>query len=68
MSFTRQLQALGAELDDLLENTSMTMCLMDVSGVIRWQNPASVALVGDRRGLPGIEAIAPEYGALDGHP
>jgi len=61
MSFTRQLQALGAELDDVLDRLSMPMCLVDVSGVIRWQNAASVALVGDKRGLPGVEAVAPEY-------
>jgi DNA-binding CsgD family transcriptional regulator len=61
MTFTRQLQALGAELDDALEALSMPMCIADVTGVIRWQNAAFVALVGDKRGRPGVEAVAPEY-------
>jgi DNA-binding CsgD family transcriptional regulator len=61
MSFTRQLQSLGAELDDVLEQLGMPMWLVDASGVVRWQNAASVALVGDRRGQSGVAAVAPEY-------
>jgi DNA-binding CsgD family transcriptional regulator len=61
MSFTRQLQALGAKLDDVLEKLTMPVVLVDASGVIRWQNRASIALVGDKCGEPGVEAVAPEY-------
>jgi DNA-binding CsgD family transcriptional regulator len=61
MSFTRELQTLGAELDDVLDRLATPIVLVDASGVIRWQNAASIALVGDRCGSPGVEAVAPEY-------
>jgi DNA-binding CsgD family transcriptional regulator len=61
MSFTRQLQALGAKLDDVLEKLTMPVMLVDASGVVRWQNAASIALVGEKRGVAAVDAVAPEY-------
>lgn len=40
---------------------TMPVMLADAEGTIRWQNAASIALVGDRRGQPGVEIVAPEY-------
>jgi DNA-binding CsgD family transcriptional regulator len=61
MSFTRQLQELGVELDGVLEKLTMPVVLVDATGVIRWQNPASIALVGDKCGAAAVETVAPEY-------
>jgi hypothetical protein len=61
VSFTKALHAIGGRIDDVLEQMTMSVVLVDVDGVIRWQNAASIALVGDRRGLPGVESVAPEY-------
>jgi DNA-binding CsgD family transcriptional regulator len=57
----RQLRELGAGVDDLLENLAATLTLLDRTGRIRWQNEASLARVGDRRGQHYLELISPEH-------
>jgi DNA-binding CsgD family transcriptional regulator len=55
------LETLGADLAPSLERLDFATAIMDVSGRIRWQNPASVALVGQRCGSHFASALAPEH-------
>jgi DNA-binding CsgD family transcriptional regulator len=61
MSLTLQLEALGAELDTLLDEFAVPLYLVGASGVIRWQNRASIALTGDLRGSSFLAVVVPEY-------
>jgi PAS domain S-box-containing protein len=61
MSLTLHLEALGAELDTLLEEFAVPLYLVGASGVIRWQNRASIALTGDLRGSTFLAVVVPEY-------
>lgn len=61
MSLTRELEALGAGIDEPLEKLNLAVALLDASGTIRWQNATSVARIGARRGVHYLGAIAPDY-------
>lgn len=61
MSLIRQLEALGAELETLLEAFGVPLYLVNASGAILWQNRASIALTGDLRGASFRAVVAPEY-------
>jgi len=61
MSLSLQLAALGADLDAVLEEFAVPLYLVGASGVIRWQNRASIALTGDLRGSTFAAVVAPEY-------
>jgi DNA-binding CsgD family transcriptional regulator len=55
-----QLAALGIDLPTVLENNAAPVGLVNPSGVVLWQNAASVELVGDQRGRR-MTAIAEDY-------
>jgi PAS domain S-box-containing protein len=61
VSLIRQLEALGAELETLLEAFGVPLYLVNASGAILWQNRASIALTGDLRGASFLAVVAPEY-------
>jgi DNA-binding NarL/FixJ family response regulator len=58
-SLATTLGALGAQVDGTLDQVSLPMTLIDASRRIRWQNQASVALIGERRGSSYLDALAP---------
>jgi DNA-binding CsgD family transcriptional regulator len=55
------LQALGVDLDPAFEKLEVAAHLVDRSGTILWQNAASLALIGDRRGQRFFGAVAPDH-------
>jgi PAS domain S-box-containing protein len=57
---TRQLAALGGNLDDVLELVRVPAYLIDNTGRIRWLNSAARKLVGDEIGRPFLEVIVPQ--------
>jgi DNA-binding CsgD family transcriptional regulator len=66
ISLAHVLETLGAELAPSLERLNVAASIVDASGRIRWQNAASVALVGERNGSHFTSVLAPEN-VRDGH-
>lgn len=60
MSLRTHLQQFGVDLAMLIEQLDEPTVLMSAAGILLWQNEASVALFGDRRG-EHFTAVAPEY-------
>lgn len=60
MSLQRQLDVLGVDLVQMLEELQAPAALVDRTGQVVWQNRASVDLVGDKRG-GRFAAVAPDY-------
>jgi PAS domain S-box-containing protein len=54
------LEALDCEVEEALENINVPSYVLDDHGIIRWVNPAAVALVGDVRGKQFTSVVAPE--------
>ena len=54
------LQKIGGDIEDALENVNVPAYVIDVTGVIRWVNPAARQLVGDVRGRQFTSVVAPE--------
>jgi PAS domain S-box-containing protein len=52
------LQQMGVE--DVLEHVNVPSYVIDVSGVVRWINPAAEKIVGDVRGRQFTSVVAPE--------
>jgi DNA-binding CsgD family transcriptional regulator len=61
LTLRHELAELEVELDEALEQLSLPICLVDAAGIIRWQNAASIALVGRQLGLHFAAIVAPEY-------
>jgi PAS domain S-box-containing protein len=61
ISLTAAVKELGAELDPVFDALDVALYLIDTSGIVRWQNPASIAISGDKRGTRVWSGIAPEY-------
>jgi DNA-binding CsgD family transcriptional regulator len=55
-----QLQALNVDITVSLEQLNAPAALLDPSGTVLWQNPSSIKLLGDHRGMR-FTAIAPDY-------
>src|SRR5580765_8258655 len=53
-------EALGGDFRGALENVNVPSYVIDAAGVIRWVNPAAIALVGDVRGRQFTSVVAPE--------
>jgi PAS domain S-box-containing protein len=60
-TFTQVLRELGAEVEVPLDELHFPMSLTDTDGIIRWQNRASIELVGDRRGSSYVPVVAPDH-------
>jgi DNA-binding CsgD family transcriptional regulator len=60
LSLQRQLDVLGVDLVQALEQLQAPAALVDRTGQVVWQNRASVDLVGDKRGWR-FAAVAPDY-------
>jgi DNA-binding CsgD family transcriptional regulator len=60
MSLLRELEAMGATLDDLLDDLGASLTLLDPEGRIVWQNEASIARVGEQRGANFLDLLVPE--------
>jgi DNA-binding CsgD family transcriptional regulator len=60
-NLTDVLKSLGAELEHSLNRLNLAAVVVDASGRIRWQNLASIALVGTRFGSHFASVLAPEY-------
>lgn len=54
------LKDIGGDVETALEKVNVPSYVIDVSGVIRWLNPAAVRLVGDCRGRQFTSVVAPE--------
>jgi len=54
------LERLDGEVEDALENINVPSYVLDDHGIIRWVNPAGIALVGDVRGKQFTSVVAPE--------
>lgn len=54
------LESLDCEVEDALENINVPSYVLDEHGIIRWVNPAAIALVGDVRGKQFTSVVAPE--------
>jgi PAS domain S-box-containing protein len=54
------LRSIGGDVEQALEHVNVPSYVIDVSGVIRWLNPAAMRLVGDCRGRQFTSVIAPE--------
>jgi DNA-binding CsgD family transcriptional regulator len=52
--------ALGGDIGRALERLRLPAHILDRQGRFRWQNDASVALIGERRGEAFLAALAPE--------
>lgn len=63
-SLRRALEALGADVEDILERLSATVTVLDTAGRVRWQNALSVERVGERRGTHFADLLAPEQREL----
>lgn len=55
-----ELRSVGGDLAEAVDRISVPSYCVDTSGVIRWLNPAAVALVGDARGRQLTSVVAPE--------
>jgi PAS domain S-box-containing protein len=53
--------ALAGDFQQALEDVTVPSYVIDTSGVIRWVNPAAMAIVGDVRGRHFTSVVAPEY-------
>ena len=53
------LRAMGADVEGALEHVDVPTYVLDRGGVVRWMNPAALALVGDRVGQPFTRVVAP---------
>jgi DNA-binding CsgD family transcriptional regulator len=51
---------MGVTVEDVLDDIAATLTVLDAEGRIVWQNEASLARVGDRRGVGYQTLIAPE--------
>jgi DNA-binding CsgD family transcriptional regulator len=60
LTLQRQLDVLGVDLVSALEQLQAPSALVDRTGQVVWQNRASVALVGDKRG-GRFAAVASDY-------
>ena len=54
------LREVGGDLADALDAISVPSYLLDPNGVVRWLNPAAIAIVGDVRGKRFTSVVAPE--------
>lgn len=54
------LEALGHDVEEALEHINVPSYVLDEHGIIRWVNPAGMALVGDVRGKLFTSVVAPE--------
>ena len=54
------LERLDCEVEEALENINVPSYVLDDHGIIRWVNPAAMALVGDVRGRQFTSVVAPE--------
>jgi PAS domain S-box-containing protein len=54
------LERLECEVEEALENINVPSYVLDDHGIIRWVNPAAIALVGDVRGKQFTSVVAPE--------
>jgi PAS domain S-box-containing protein len=54
------LREVGGDLPDALEEIGVPSYVIDPDGIIRWVNPAGVALVGDVRGRRFTSVVAPK--------
>jgi PAS domain S-box-containing protein len=54
------LKTIGGDLEVALGDVSVPSYVIDVTGVIRWVNPAAERLVGDCRGRQFTSVVAPE--------
>ena len=55
-----KLRAIGADVEDALEDVNVPSYVIDSTGVIRWVNPAARRLVGDVRGRQFTSVVAAE--------
>ena len=53
------LQQLGTDLGRALTAVNVPSYVIDRHGIVRWLNPAAEAIVGDARGRPFTELVAP---------
>ena len=60
----RTLEALGVDVEEILERLSATVTVLDADGRIRWQNALSVERVGERRGEHFADLLSPEQREL----
>jgi PAS domain S-box-containing protein len=54
------LQALGGDLEDVLERARVPAYAIDRLGIVRWVNPAARRVIGDVRGRHLTSVLAPE--------
>jgi len=54
------LRDIGGDLPTALDNINVPSYVIDPNGIIRWLNPAAMALVGDVRGRQFTSVVAPE--------
>ena len=54
------LKGIGGDLEEALQSVSVPSYVIDVTGIIRWVNPAAERLVGDCRGRQFTSVVAPE--------
>ena len=54
------MHAIGGDIHTALETVSVPAYLIDLTGVIRWVNPAAQRIVGDARGRQLTSVVAPE--------
>jgi PAS domain S-box-containing protein len=54
------LKPLGVEMEDAIDRVRVPAYVIDEHGIIRWLNPAALALVGDVRGRQFTSVVAPE--------
>jgi len=52
---------MGVTVEDVLDDIAATLTLLDAEGCVVWQDEASLARVGDRRGVSYLTLIAPEH-------
>lgn len=54
------LEALGVDVEHILERLDATVTVLDAAGRIRWQNALSIERVGERHGAHFADLLAPE--------
>ena len=54
------LESLGHDVEEALEHINVPSYVLDEHGIIRWVNPAGMAIVGDVRGKLFTSVVAPE--------
>ena len=54
------LETLGHDVEEALEHINVPSYVLDEHGIIRWVNPAGMAIVGDVRGKLFTSVVAPE--------